>query len=589
MNHDASSEQYILVAGSGQILAISDTAQSLLPYLSPLLPDLINGAEKDTLLLNGLTYRIHQHLLKSESGESYGLLISLQQTSAVQSSDPRLGAIALALSDKLEINHVLENVVRFAMDLLNADAGALPIYDPDTDRLLPGHLVNLPVNLIVPVIGQRRGLMWQIVHQGSSILIADYADHPAALPELVQVGVRSLLATPIIYGKTPLGILAMYRLRNEPFGESDRELLQAIARQTAIALQNARLYQRAIRNADERFALYQASIEIGATLDLEQLYQVIYRATTRLVSHQRFVIAVPTENRMMEYVHIVSPAGRQPPRKVPISIGLAGYVLRFGVSLRLSGAQALPEPAVQLLPEIEGELADGSLLAAPLIVGDRIIGALLVWSNRHDAYTMADLNALELLAATVAVALHNAFRFAQVQSQAITDNLTGLANRRHFLQVLHQEMERNRRYHTPVSIAMIDVDHFKQINDTFGHIAGDYVLREIARRCRQLLRDVDVLARYGGEEFGLILPETTYEQALKATERLRTVLATTPIMIDGRQINPTISIGVASFNPTVYPDPSSLIADADRALYLAKRRGRNRVCGVQELTNDAQP
>ncbi|WP_322816915.1 sensor domain-containing diguanylate cyclase [Chloroflexus sp.] len=589
MNHEASSEQYILVTDSGQILAVSDTAQSLLPYLLPLLPDLINGAEKDTLLLNGLTYWIHQHRLKSESGETYGLLISLQQTTTEQSSDLRLEAIALALSDKLEIDHVLKNVVRFAMDLLNADAGALPIYDPDTDRLLPGHLVNLPVDLIIPVIGKRRGLMWQIVHQGTSILIADYADHPAALPELVQVGVHSLLATPIIYGKTPLGILAMYRLRNEPFDESDRELLQAIARQTAIALHNARLYQRAIRNADERFALYQASVEISATLDLEQLYQVIYRATKRLVSHQRFAIAVPAENRMVEYVHIVTPSGRQASQQVPLHYGLAGYVLRFGVSLRLSGAQAIPEPAVPLLPEIEGDPAEGSLMVTPLIVGDRIIGALLVWNNRFDAYTITDLNALELLAATVAIALHNAFRFAQVQSLTITDFLTGLVNRHHFLQVLHQEMERTRRYRTPMSIAKIAIDNFQQIHNSYGHIIGDHLLREVSRRCRQHLRDVDILARYEGAEFGLILPETTYEQALIAAKRLHTLLATTPIMIDGQQINPTISIGVASFHPSVYPDPHSLIADADRALYLAKQQGRNRVCGVQELTNDAQP
>jgi diguanylate cyclase (GGDEF)-like protein len=135
---------------------------------------------------------------------------------------------------------------------------------------------------------------------------------------------------------------------------------------------------------------------------------------------------------------------------------------------------------------------------------------------------------------------------------------------------------------------MIDIDYFKQINDTYGHLIGDHVLREVAQRCRQHLRDVDILARYGGEEFGLVLPETNYEQAILASERLRKTIAAMPIMLDSKPLQITLSIGVAAFNPTLYPDPSSFIADADRALYLAKQRGRNRVCGIRELTNNAE-
>lgn len=584
MNRGISSDLYVLSTPTGQILAVSEAMRPLQAQVSTLLADLVQSRENTEVVLSGRIYNVQRQVLWSEDGQVFGIMLAFRTTK----SDARLGEMALTLSSKLEIEHVLENVVRFAMELLDADAGALPIYDAEMDRLLPGHLVNLPIDLIVPITGKRRGLMWQIIDQRTSLLIADYADHPAALPELVNIGVRSLLATPILYGQTPLGILAIYRLRNEPFRESDRELLQAIAQQTAIALQSARLYQRAIRNADERFALYQASIELGVTLDLEQLYQAIHRAVTRLVTHQRFVIATLNEQRLVDYVYIITPDGRQAQQRLPLHCGLAGYVLRFGVSLRLSGRHAIPEPAIQLLPDIEGDPAQGTLMATPLIVGDRIIGALVVWSNQHDAYSKADLNALELLAATAAVALQNAFRFAQAQSLAIIDNLTGLVNRRHFLNVLHHEIERSRRYHTPVSIAMIDIDYFKQINDTYGHLIGDRVLREVAQRCRQHLRDVDILARYGGEEFGLVLPETNYEQAILASERLRKTIAAMPIMLDSKPLQITLSIGVAAFNPTLYPDPSSFIADADRALYLAKQRGRNRVCGIRELTNNAE-
>lgn len=583
------SELFILLSPNGQMLAVSEAMLPLLSYVEPLLPDLVQAADGADVFLNGLQYALQRQFLWQAPGVPFGLLITFRQPAPEPLVDHRLGEMALTLSSKLEMNHVLEHVVRFAMDLLDADAGALPVYDPDRDRLLSGHLVNLPVDLVTPFKEPRRGLMWQMIEHGKSILIPDYANHPMALPELVRIGVSSLLATPIIHGKTPLGILAVYRFRNKPFHESDRDLLQAIAHQTAIALQSARLYQRAIRNADERYTLYQASIEIGATLDLEQLYQAIHRAVNRLISHAGFTIALLNDQQMVEYVYLVTTAGRQPRLQLPLTQGIAGYVLRFGVSLRLSGAHALPEPAMQPALEIEGDLDHQSLLATPLVVGDRIIGALLAWHDHLDAYTMSDLSALEMLAATVAVALYNALRFAHMQTLAMTDTLTELVNRRHFLQHLQHEIDRSRRYHTPVSIAMIDIDHFKQVNDTYGHLAGDHILRELARRCRQQLRDTDILARYGGEEFGLILPETPYHAALLAAERLCQTVMATPFLVDEQQITLTLSIGVATFQPVSHPDPSSLIADADRALYLAKRRGRNRVCGAQELSTYAEP
>ena len=577
----------LLVSLDTNVLAVSHTSHPLLPSVKPLLADLVHATEVSEVFLNGQRYVVQRELLWHQAGELLGMLLVFWQPTELL-SDRRLGEMALAIASKLEIEHVLEQVVRFAMDLLDADAGALPIYDPDRDRLLPGHLVNLPVDLISPVTGERKGLMWQIINQNRSLLIADYAAQSHVLPELVRAGVRSLLATPIKHGNTPLGILALYRMRDEPFQERDRDLLQAIARQTAIALQSARMYQRAIRNADQRYALYRASVEIGATLDLAQLYQAIHRAVSKLVDHVRFAIALPVDHQTFEYVYLIAPAGQHPTRRESIAKGVAGYVLRVGVSLRLSGAQSLPEPTALPDPEIDGDLTRGSLLATPLIVADRIIGALVVASDRRDAYTTNDLSALEMLASTVAVALHNALRFAHLQSLAITDTLTELVNRRQFLHLLHQEMERARRYQHPLSVAIIDLDHFKLVNDTHGHLVGDWVLREIAQCCRRHLRDIDTLARYGGEEFSLILPETDYEAALQVADRLRLLIATTPMAIDGRLLSLTLSIGVATFQSQLHTDPARLIADADQALYLAKRRGRNLVCGAKELSTYAE-
>ncbi len=574
----------LLIAVDGALLATNDAARPLLDRLMPLLPDLIRLDPGAAIYLDGRKYAACRTLLQMVSETASVFVVTLRASDSDERRPLPLSDMAFSFTSSLDIEQVLEQVVRFAMDLLDADAGSLPLYDAELDRLLPGHLVNLPVDIIGPITSRQQGLMWQMIDQQQPLLIADYPAHPAALPSLVQVGVRSLIAIPIVHDLRPLGILALYRMRNKPFHERDRETLQAIARQTAIALQNAHLYQAAVRNADERYALYRASIEISATLDLEYLYQTIHRAVARLAPCASFTLALLNDHQV-EYVYRVTAAGRQPVQQASLSHGLAGYVLRFGVSLRLSGEQALPVPAVELLPEIEGDLRAGSLLATPLIVSDRIIGALLVWSDRHDAYSARDLSALEMLAATVAVAVHNALRFAQMQSLAVTDALTDLFNRRHFHHLLQHEIERARRYHTPLSLALIDVDHFKLVNDQFGHDGGDQVLREITQRCRKMLRDVDTLARYGGEEFALLLPETSYDAALAAARRLQQGIASAPFLVDHQPIQITLSIGVAEFHPNYHPDLNTLLADADRALYLAKRQGRNRVCGAKELSS----
>lgn len=167
---------------------------------------------------------------------------------------------------------------------------------------------------------------------------------------------------------------------------------------------------------------------------------------------------------------------------------------------------------------------------------------------------------------------------AALEELATHDGLTGLYNHREFYQRLEAEMERSKRYGHPLSLLMIDIDHFKAFNDTYGHQSGDYVLRTIADQMRKEVRAVDYVARYGGEEFAIILPEMLASNALSVAERLRNSIATHRITINERQVgNITVSIGVAAF-PEDACSGEELIAAADRALYAAKQAGRNRVC-----------
>lgn len=161
---------------------------------------------------------------------------------------------------------------------------------------------------------------------------------------------------------------------------------------------------------------------------------------------------------------------------------------------------------------------------------------------------------------------------------ATHDQLTGLLNRREFERILREEMERARRFGHPFALIMVDVDHFKRVNDQRGHPVGDAVLREVARRLSEGVRSVDRVTRFGGEEFAIVMIEANETMALELSERLRGTVASRPLPVaEGDPLNLTISAGVAVF-PSDGADAAAIVQAADRALYAAKEAGRNRVC-----------
>ncbi|HEY2090497.1 MAG TPA: diguanylate cyclase [Thermoanaerobaculia bacterium] len=166
----------------------------------------------------------------------------------------------------------------------------------------------------------------------------------------------------------------------------------------------------------------------------------------------------------------------------------------------------------------------------------------------------------------------------QLEELSGHDDLTGVFNRRHFRKTIARAFDHSRRYKRPLSVAIIDVDHFKKVNDCFGHQAGDTVLAEVAKRFLRSVRSSDYLARYGGEEFVVLLPETQLGDALTFGEKVRAAIASSPVPIAGGEALPvTVSVGAASLAHTQFNSAAEMIRAADQALYRAKRNGRNRV------------
>jgi diguanylate cyclase (GGDEF)-like protein len=217
-----------------------------------------------------------------------------------------------------------------------------------------------------------------------------------------------------------------------------------------------------------------------------------------------------------------------------------------------------------------------SWMGIPLIRNHITIGYLTLDNNQPDIYTEEDANTAQLFANGAAIVIENAKLYEKSQQLATSDALTSIFNRRHFYELALTEFERSKRYKAHLSVIMLDIDHFKYINDKYGHLTGDQILISFVQRVQAELRTSDVFARYGGEEFIILLPETDNRQAIQVAERLRVVTAEKPFTNNQTSPYITISLGVATLDDSC-DNLDTLIDRSDKALYEAKQIGRNRV------------
>lgn len=233
----------------------------------------------------------------------------------------------------------------------------------------------------------------------------------------------------------------------------------------------------------------------------------------------------------------------------------------------MSGAQSL-------FLEADSAWPSGTAAIVPLTLEGRVIGCIVVAAPAPGTIAYEEARNIALLGALAATSLEIVWEMEEVSRRARTDALTGLYNRRAFDEQLERLLAHADRFGHSVSLILADVDHFKQVNDTWGHESGDTVLKSIARTFNEGVRAVDICARFGGEEIAVLLPETSLPGAAELADRLRKAVAAQPISAQGNPIRVTISCGVAC-----YPDgvltKEALFAAADRALYEAKSAGRN--------------
>lgn len=220
----------------------------------------------------------------------------------------------------------------------------------------------------------------------------------------------------------------------------------------------------------------------------------------------------------------------------------------------------------------EADLASyNNYTVLPLAIDKNVLGYLVISEIKEQ-----DKDKFHILAQQFLLGIKRAILYQRVQALAITDSLTSVFSRRYYLERLNEEIERSRKFNYRFSFLMVDIDHFKDYNDRYGHLVGDAILRELSKTIKENLRQIDLIGRYGGEEFSIILTETDKEQSRFAAERIRQAVEDKCIRVYDEDLKVTISIGISTF-PDDGGDTQVLIEKADQALYRAKQTGRNRI------------
>jgi diguanylate cyclase (GGDEF)-like protein len=378
---------------------------------------------------------------------------------------------------------------------------------------------------------------------------------------------RSFCAVPIFLGGKPAGVMAALSTERESqFVARDLEVMQTAAGQLGVAIENARLFTEEQRRAKHLSFLNNISKMAISSEDAAQMMADIVREIQKNFLYDHIGIGI------MDYatkdIEIRAEAGTTSQtlgRRIAVGSGVLGKVARTGVSALVQNAG--PGQLAGVLPESR------AVLCLPISYGESLLGVLNVESRDENAFAPQDVLILNTLADLLATALHNSFVFQKLQQQSITDGLTGIKTRRFFWEALSSEWKRASRSGRPFSVVLIDLDKFKEVNDSLGHLEGDLVLARVGRLLEQKCRQSNVVARYGGDEFIILMPETGIEQAQVLAERLRLWLATDP-MLEEHHI--TGSFGVASF-PVHGFSMEDLIRIADAGMYIAKHAGGNQV------------
>ena len=414
---------------------------------------------------------------------------------------------------------------------------------------------------------------------GQTVLIDELSIQKAP-PALARADIMSMCGVPILIDGVAVGAIEIFSRNSAAFTSADVERLTVCAKQVATAVLCAKISEELRRVTEEKDLLHEIIGYVASEITVDQLLIKVADSLGNYFSASAVAAFMVQRLPQMNKANAVLSRNFSRMDMETLKELFAKRWPSTAADGETAKAQGRPPGAQSYL--VEKFSAGRSIYMLPLFSRDLLQGIIvLMWEyeRRSDFHSHID-DTLRLVATQTALGIERQHLYSGVEKIGLTDALTGLANRRLFNYLIDREINRSRRYGRPVSLLMMDIDFFKRINDTWGHPAGDVVLRDLGALVRQSVRKLDVPVRYGGEEFAIILPETTLEEAVNLAERFRIMVERT-VFSNGRERLPvTISIGIASIgNNSVNENISQeeFLQIADGALYQAKQSGRNRI------------
>ena len=450
-----------------------------------------------------------------------------------------LTQIGQAISSRLDQDEVLRTIQKELGQIFDTSNFYIAFQEGDEIRFE----LEVERGQVLPRRSRKvsKGLTEHIIRTGQPLLLRSDIEKARERIGITYVPARPakcFCAAPILLGGKPAGVMAAMSMDREyAFEPRDLEVMRTAAGQVSVAVENARLFAEEQRRSHQLGFLNNISKTAISSESAEQMLGEIVAEIQKNFRYDHIGIGIL--DYVTKDIEIKAEAGataKAMGKRIQLGVGILGRVARTGESALVQNAGE--GSLLGILPESR------AVLCIPITYGESLLGVLNVESQSENAFSSQDVLIMNTLADLLATALHNAFVFQKLQQQSITDGLTGVKTRRFFWEGLSSEWKRASRSGRPFSVVLMDLDKFKEVNDTLGHLEGDLVLARVGRLLEQKCRQSNVVARYGGDEFVILMPETGVDQAQILAERLRLWVASDPMLAEHHI---TGSFGVASW------------------------------------------
>ena len=472
-----------------------------------------------------------------------------------------------AVLSTFDLDEVLQRILAIARDYFHLPNVAILLLDKEAQQLCVRSQVGWDDGKDQIRLGWHDGITGASVLKKQPVYAPDVSQDPRYISAAQST--RSELAIPLMVRDEVVGVLDCQSDRLNHFDHETIELLTLFSTQASIALQNARLYSLERQRARQLEAINTIAQQSTAVMELEDLLARVCSVIQQAFQVSHVSLLLREEGDLVMRAHqgdltVCTPPGE----RILATQEPWSQVIASNGTIIEKDLRSAPD-SVRLFKDC------ASRMSIPLISFGQTLGVLTLHSSRPNAFRASELQSLESVADICANSIQNAHYVERVKQLAYLDGLTGIFNRRFFELRIMEEIERARRFGTGMAVIMADIDQFKKLNDEFGHLLGDEVLRQVSSLFHQQVRKIDVVCRYGGEEFAILLTQTNAPQAIAVAEKLRKLVE--GYQFPGVPRTVTISAGVAAF-PTHGRTRDEMIRAADNGLYAAKQAGRNRVC-----------